>query len=723
MDTRDVRNPPQDTNGNEADSALNPFSHSHTAPKKTTPTVPPYNKNYRTSSEIRTPNSKKTPHDLLIITQPKEAKKHSLPIGFMLSVLALGVIFFVGLLTLTLLTRKAKTVDFYSTEATASVRRMVEGAQLFADHNFTESKNRFTQAKNSLQRIDGALWFIPLSDRFSMNVDPRLSSIRGAVRSALELALAGEKANAVAAELMAKIAEEKQLPPGQYIEPSKRDSITGFLTSKKSAFNDIVDHIETANNLVSAISLDALPREFHGEFTKAQKALGSMSNLATRIATNWDGILEFLGDEKPHTILILLQNSSELRPTGGFIGNLAFVQFNQGTLTQQEVRDIYSFDHKLTDVLEPPPEIKLINNRWYMRDANSSLNFATSARQIADFLKREKGPAVDTIVSVDQSVIKDLLAVTGPLKIDELPAALTQENFEQVLSFVVEAKIYGREDPKVLLKSLLPALQKNVRESGKILQVAQALRMALATKHIQAYSVNEESTKLIHELNIDGKAIHSNDSPSTDTHINDYFAVSHFSIGGNKSDLYMKEALTHSTFIQDDGSVINEVTVKRSNTWNSRIEESLKSTLENFGFKEIPANVLTILGKAFNIHSLRVYAPKGSVLVDNKNPNITTHEDADLNATYFSVRLEVAPGDTNSFMLRYKLPTQVQTKGSLLSPATTITYNLQVIKQPGQDAVTFTKNIFPTNNLHIQNSQLHDGSLLNDQNIRAIITH
>ncbi len=291
-------------------------------------------------------------------------------------------------------------------------------------------------------------------------------------------------------------------------------------------------------------------------------------------------------------------------------------------------------------------------------------------------------------------------------------------------------------------------MKKATLDSKKTLEVYQVLSAAISSKHSMAYSSNENIENLIKDVNAAGIARAEdvkNENPTTD--ISDFFALTHFSVGGNKTDKYMKEKILHNTYIEEDGSIINEVTISRTNTWSQKNEDSLRAVLATFGFKEIPPHVLNILGKSWNIHMLRVYVPKGSVLLEksdngykqdlsknegaemagNSGPRESSPllafgmEDSDVGATYFSVRLDVAPGDTYATTLRYKIPQMVEVKNSLLSPGATITYNLNIIKQPSQDDVHFEKNIFPSNGMRVQSNAKNTFTVTRDTRLSELL--
>lgn len=693
MSTRDV-SPPQADNKGIVKASLTTYKKKSLSAEKTG--------YYKKTTDIFDSKEKKA---LLLISEIKK-RGGVFPIGFVLGILGIGLIITVTLIGLNVLAQKNKTIDFYQHEADAAGRRLIEGAMLFKEQQFTKSYERFEHANRSLNSISRQLWFVPTKTRIEL-IDKRLLHIKAAVTAGIQLAKTGMTASDLGHEL------------GPVIRSGTLSSITEIIKEKQSKLKEISALLIDAQEHLNTISEESVPGDVRNIFIKAENALSGITTIVKKTLTNFTGIMEFLGDTHPHTILIVLQNASELRPTGGFIGSIALVEFNDGHLTQEKVSDIYSFDHQLSEHIDPPPEIRLINDRLYMRDANTSLDFPTSARQLASFFEKEGGPTVDTVISIDQTVIKNILAVIGPLKISELQAPMTAENFEFILSYIVESKIYGREDPKILLKSLLPAIQKMTFESQKLLEVIEVLHSAVEAKHIMAYSENPDVRALTQELGAEGKVqfIPTNTSGNT----TDFFAIAHYSIGGNKTDAYMEESIVHDTYLDNDGDLINEVTIERRNTWNNAAEDHLRSVLRSFGFANITPDVLRILGKSFNIHMLRLYVPEGSTLIDAKNSSITTHFDSDIGATYFSVRFEVAPGDSNTITLRYKLPFNISTNTSLLTPIKLKKYFLHVVKHPGQENVVFKKRIFPPDGVHIISGQETNFILNRDTELQALI--
>ena len=51
-------------------------------------------------------------------------------------------------------------------------------------------------------------------------------------------------------------------------------------------------------------------------------------------------------------------NSSESRPCGGFLGSFGIVDFDQGSLQELEIFDVYTVDWQLWEEVEAPAALK-----------------------------------------------------------------------------------------------------------------------------------------------------------------------------------------------------------------------------------------------------------------------------------------------------------------------------------------------------------------------------
>ncbi len=386
--------------------------------------------------------------------------------------------------------------------------------------------------------------------------------------------------------------------------------------------------------------------------------------------------LQLLGDKHPQRYLILFQNRDEIRPTGGFIGSYLIVDINEGRVVKTQYRDVYETDGQAHREIAPPSYFGKITSRWRLRDANFSPDFPTSAQNILWFLEEEGGPTVDHVIAIDQTVAEKILEVTGPLNSPYLNQKITAENLSLLLSYAVEKKIAPGPTPKQIVFDLIPEIEKKLVEENLFPSLLTNVLSLLPKKHLLFYSRNQEAQDLFSSLGVT-EEIYQNQEKE------DFLEVVSISLGGNKSDAYVKEKITHITDVTEEGTIQNTLTLTRHHDYNLQTSKKIKEVIG----QEVPSWLEKVLGEGINQNFIKVYVPKGSKLVAAKGvplEDVITTED--LGKTVFAFVSKVSPGKTTRATLIYELPFR-------LNVNSIDNYRLFVQKQPGKKPPLLIKKI------------------------------
>jgi hypothetical protein len=563
--------------------------------------------------------------------------------------------------------------------AASGFENIVNGAFAIERAHFENATELFRQAELTFGQISHAAWFTA----------PKIPtlSLRDPVFDATEALITAGNSLAAAGALFTDVAKNLQFLTQDFFAGNEkpasqtRVSLTEKLKKEFPKITNAAAFLEKANEAMQKVPASFIPRELKDRFRFAVNALTELTGFMKSLESDIPAMLALLGDSEPHTFLILLQNNAELRPSGGFIGNYAILETNDGYLAKTEVFDVYSADHQLTEVIAPPPEILPVNKRWFLRDSNYSGHFPLSAAKAAWFLEKERGPGVDSVIAIDQTFVSELLRLTGPIKIPELSQSVTSENFDVIFSYIIEAKISGRENPKAVLKSFVPALERAILKYADPVALPSLLRNAISGKHLLGFSKDPMVQEFFQRHGMSGemKILEPKE---------DYLAVVHTSIGGNKSDAYMDETINHDTFLKSDGRLIDEVTITRAHRWDDKTEAAMARLISSFGFSQISREVLAILGASRNLHMLRIYVPAGAILEESSGAEVNTDFDSETGKTFFHAQMEVPPNGARTLRIRYRLPFTLN-----LDPVDK--YALTVQKQAGQNRVALQKRIFP----------------------------
>ncbi len=431
------------------------------------------------------------------------------------------------------------------------------------------------------------------------------------------------------------------------------------------------------------ISADRFPLAARGRFVKL-KALLSIASAGVRAAKDeFNAWAILLGAETPRRYLLLFQNPSELRPTGGFIGTYAVMQFDRGQLRELTVNGIFDPDGQLSVKVVPPHPVKRVSTAWSTHDANWFFDYPTSAKKVAWFFGKTGEPTVDGVIAFTPQVIVRLLAITGSIEMPAYGEVVSAENFIEVVQREVELE-YDRtaNRPKQFLADLVPQLIERLKalDRGGLAKVAGALTDSLAGKDILVYLTDPDRQADMVRRGFAGAVAETS---------GDYLAVVHTNLNGYKSDYVTDDELTHEATVAPDGSVVDTVTIRRTHRGGAT---------PYFFWNQV------------NAEWLRVYVPKGSELISvegatrseladpidydaagfRRDPEVVAAEatertdpasgtviSEESQKTVFGNWVFVSPGKTVTVTYRYRLPWTLRSGGA---------YTLVWQKQPGTNA-------------------------------------
>jgi hypothetical protein len=255
---------------------------------------------------------------------------------------------------------------------------------------------------------------------------------------------------------------------------------------------------------------------------------------------------DFLGYQKEKTYLFLLQNNSEMRPSGGFLGTYGIVKLLNADINKFFTDNIYNLDKKSESYLKiasPEPMKKYMNQPlWFMRDVNWSPDFAESAKKAMEFYDLERGaePRFDGVIGITPTVIADLLKVVGPIKVEDLN--FTADNFINTLQYEVEYgyKTKGTEfkERKSVIGKLGGELQARLFKLPlmKIGELVSILKADLENKQIVFYFKDAGQQKIVEQYDWAGRV---------EKERLDYFMVIDANLAALKTDPVVKRSIQY----------------------------------------------------------------------------------------------------------------------------------------------------------------------------------
>lgn len=351
--------------------------------------------------------------------------------------------------------------------------------------------------------------------------------------------------------------------------------------------------------------------------------------------------------------LILFQNNTEMRATGGFIGSFAVIETNKGILKDYYFEtNIHKLDDPFakTNPIKPPGALANLVSYWVMEDANWAIDYPTAAQQVAWFYEQEGGQPVDGVVAVNATVMNDLLEIIGPIQMPEYGMTLTADNFLELVQYEVEEGYFTNpvnkeiNEPKTILKDMIPKLITRLAEKRYYSQITDLVKKELQEKQILFYFYDDNKEKIVRENNWAGEV---------KQFAGDYLYVNNSNLAANKSSLNVKEDLKLNVSISDQDTVINNLTITRTHTGDGQWPDG-----ENKNY-------------------LRVLVPYGAKLISAKLDEVGYLEEIkvekEAGKTAFGFYMNTQPRSSRILTLTYELPMKMDKNN----------YALYVQKQPG----------------------------------------
>lgn len=602
-------------------------------------------------------------------------------------------------------------------QAQAAYGQVLAAKDALAEKNFDQGAAHFNEAEQLLNQARADFDQALAASKTILSWVDVTGTVRTAdkvLAAASEVARAGERLSSGLQPLM-----KVKLDAGPGEKPVV--SLVDTLANLREEVNYADQALTRAQTDIAQAGSLMLPSEIQNQvrvlkeiIPKAQKPLHQFNEQSQVL---WRA----LGAERQRQYLLLFENNSEQRPTGGFIGSIALINVDRGRVENVKVDTVYNPDGQLKEFVAPPEPLTPINNRWFLRDSNWFADYAVSAQKAADFFEKEGGPSVDGVIAMTPEVIKELLEITGPIDVPGYDVKVTADNFVPLTQDLVTFS-YDRasNQPKQFLKDLTPILLSKVfgQTSENAPRLLAAIWNMIREKQLLIYFTNPDETEKVGDLGL--AAPWPKDQAG-------FFSVINANIGGHKSDQFIEQEIDYRAELKKNGAAEVLVTIRRAHRGP---EEQLDY---NYPPDENPA-------LKDNIIYQRVFVPNGARLLDAQGYNspadvprqifpetgasFTADPDVaewqrqqtvgvrgtiigkEAGYAYFANWIITKPGATTVTTYRYLLPA-VGGLPNWWSSARP--FGMYAAKQPGDTRTTLRAEITLPENVRVVHTVPHDG--------------
>ena len=541
-----------------------------------------------------------------------------------------------------------------------AVANLEEAKLELENFNFLNAADSFALAYDDLTKASGTLNHLGASVLSIFGAIPGFSKVREAnniVEAGQSLSKSGEnlalafgtlyKTNLLSF-LDSKSGDTKNSP-----------SISRLLTEFRDILKFADKNIDRADRLLADIDTSVIPLDKQELFLDFKSKIPDFQKYIGEAVDYSDFLLKLVGSDGAKTYLVLLQNNSELRPTGGFPGSYALITFENGTLKNIFVDDIYRADAGLKDNIIPPIPLQHITPSWGMRDAGWFADFPLSARKVIEMYRLGGGLKVDGVLTITPDVIARIFEIIGPIEMPEYGVTLDANNFLAEIQNEVEYEA-DRAAPKRILSDLQPKFFERLAQQDKDgwVKIFKIMSEATEQKHILAYFENNDLESMAIKNELGGEIRQSS---------GDYLQAAFANVKGSKTD-----------FVTD-----NSMSLEGEFNSEGRVEHTLKiSRIHNGGNSQYG------FYNRDNSAYIKVYVPVGSKLESIQGYSITDfrsligHEDfgfrkdpdlekiesgitrpfagvdvfEESGKTVFGFWLITKPGQSKSVTLKYQVP-------------------------------------------------------------------
>jgi hypothetical protein len=506
----------------------------------------------------------------------------------------------------------------------------------------------------------------------------QLEGVENILLTAETLSKAVERGS-VLGENLQKILPENQGLNFSQLDQEQRKKILKLLYESSPEILGIKADLDLANLSIEKVSPVGILKPFDSKITEIKRQLNQASALADE-AVPLAQILPILsGYPQKAAYLVMLQNSDELRPTGGFLGTYGILEVENGEILAFDTHDIYHMDMPAKDkinVLPPDPIVKYLNKKWFLRDANWSPDWPTSAEKIQWFFYLENGylPEKDRsngysgqfngAIGITPKFITDLLKITGPIAVEG--QTYDENNFTKLLEYRVEKGYVQLGISSWQRKEVISEISKQIKNKlfdlslEKWPELINTISDNISQKNVLVYFNNSQYEKLARELGWAGELKNIS---------GDYLMVVDSNMGAYKTDAVMNKSIIRSLTQKKDG-LYAQVKINYAHNggfdWRTTRYQSYTRIIIPYG-----SQLIKVSGTAGDSK----VAPEE---LNVQRENFSLSEEKTL--TSIGAYVSVEPGDIYSLVVEYKLPDYIYKKY-----IDSGIYNFYMQKQPGNN--------------------------------------
>jgi len=351
-------------------------------------------------------------------------------------------------------------------------------------------------------------------------------------------------------------------------------------------------------------------------------------------------------------LLLLSQDSLELRPGGGYIGSFGVVHFFHGGVKLERYQESESLPDP-SPPLEPPAALApALPKAWGLSNVNWWPDFPTTAGAAREMFKRQAGMEVDGVIATTDYAIARMVGAVGPLQLPGYAQPVTEQGFAERILYEVELKQPRDVPRKKFLTELAGALFDHMFHlpAERLADLSRAVDRSASAGDFQVWFADP-----VRQSRIDGTVVDGRLPPPG----GDFLMLVDANLSASKANLGLVKEASYRARRDSSGN------------WHGHLEIAVRN--------DAGASILNPYYNGF----LRVYVPLGSRM---KAPGAGQGAEAAADGRYqvFTQLLDIPAHGNQTVTFDYALPGSVEAGG---------TYHLTWLRQVGTPRDVLTADL------------------------------
>ena len=535
-------------------------------------------------------------------------------------------------------------------------------------------KARYATAQGSAAARRARAGYRPESPLLSLaRLSPRVDTALGQTGhlvSALEH-------SAAAAEGTLEIAQDALRGPDKIVFKDVKNKRGGsrIRIGRIRAVGELIASIRSevrgAAEELSAVDPKELPRRFRRPLGKALESASANDELLADAEAGFEVLPSILGVDEPRRYLLGMQNSAELRGTGGAMLRFAVFSISDGKLDLQPDQSVYD-----VDVNRRPLDIPLPEDAWYLREipdsqrfgnANWSPDWPLSARVMLAYaeasakqFQAQSLPQIDGFFAIDPVVMEQALKGVGGFK---TPGG-RRVKASKVVNLLLNRAYAATPNPgirRATLSGIVEGFYRNLLSPKRPSTLIEGFGKSLAEKHMQMWMRDEAEQAFVERMNWDGAL--------EQAVTGDYLNVVQQNVGGNKLDFFADMETTvdvrlsgRSARVATEVSIRNGAFLPQARYVLGNVGRAADTLSRGWALHRPMINIY-VPGRAglqrASVEGTRIDAPEAAAWPSSESP--ATHSER--GKTVWTATLEIPLGEKGSTRFAYRVPNAVERAG------------------------------------------------------------